>query len=100
MGKLNSRRTGDGGAKAAALPTKQRKARGGTVPETEKNTAAKQKELMPPRAGGLWTSMWRRLRPAVTGSIKKYAVVVLVAVVCRLTRRGYDVRHRGAQWNT
>lgn len=98
VGKYNSRRTGGEGGEG-----------GGTADQTKESTgrhssgnrkkirAAKQKELMPPRAGELWASMWRRLRPAVTGSIKKYAVVVPVAVVCRLTRRGYDVRHRGAR---
>ena len=96
---MNSRRKGGVGSKAAALPTKQRETRGGTALETEKR-AAKHKEPMPARAGGLWASMWRRLRPADTGSIQKYAATVPVVVVCRLSRRGYDVRHRGAQWNT
>lgn len=36
VGKYNSRRPGGGGAKAAALPTKQREVRGGTALETEK----------------------------------------------------------------
>lgn len=57
--------------------------------------AAKHKEPMQARAGGLCPSMWPHLRPAETGNIKVYAISVLVALVCLLSRRGYDVRHRG-----
>lgn len=69
MGKLNSRRTGDGGAKAAALPTKQRKARGGTVPETEKKYG---RETKGTDAATRWRTLDEHVASTKTRSHRQY----------------------------
>lgn len=94
---MNSRRTGGWRAKAWGTAGQIKEGTGRHGSETEKKEEPRNTRADADTSRRTLGAHVAPPKTADTGSIHKYAVVVPVAVVCRLTRRGYDVRHRGAR---